>query len=230
MGIEVFGNLRELNYLSIMVRMILALLCGGIIGFDREKKGRPAGFRTHILVCIGSALVMITSQFIISVLKIDTDPTRMGAQVISGIGFLGAGTILTTSKQHVKGLTTAAGLWACSSMGLAIGIGFYEGAILGCVFILASMKILQGFEVFLLSKSDIVELYIEITCVEGIGSMIGFMKENQMSIIHFETVSNKEGNSTIGLFVSATKVKDKSTEEIIEVIKSHEMVATAYHI
>ena len=137
MGIEVFGNLRELNYLSIMVRMILALLCGGIIGFDREKKGRPAGFRTHILVCIGSALVMITSQFI---------------------------------------------------------------------------------------------LYIEVTCVEGIGSMIGFMKENQMSIIHFETVSNKEGNSTIGLFVSATKVKDKSTEEIIEVIKSHEMVATAYHI
>ena len=230
MGIDVIGNLRDLNYLSIMVRMILAVLCGGIIGYDREKKGRPAGFRTHILVCIGSSLVMITSQFIISVLKMDTDPTRMGAQVISGIGFLGAGTILTTSKQHVKGLTTAAGLWACSSMGLAIGIGFYEGAILGCAFILASMKILQGFETFLLSKSDIVEIYIEVTCVEGIGAMIGFMTENQMSITHSETVTNKEGNSSIGLFISATKIKDKSTEKIIESIKNQEMVATAYHI
>lgn len=230
MGIDVIGNLRDLNYLSIMVRMILAVLCGGIIGYDREKKGRPAGFRTHILVCIGSSLVMITSQFIISVLKMDTDPTRMGAQVISGIGFLGAGTILTTSKQHVKGLTTAAGLWACSSMGLAIGIGFYEGAIFGCALILGSMKILQGFETFLLSKSDIVEIYIEVTCVEGIGIMIGFMTENQMSIKHFETVEGKEGSSSIGLFVSATKIKDKSTEEIIESIKKQEMVATAYHI
>lgn len=230
MGIDVFGNLRDLNYLSIIVRMILALLCGGIIGYDREKKGRPAGFRTHILVCIGSSLIMITSQFIISVLNMDTDPSRMGAQVISGIGFLGAGTILTTSKQHVKGLTTAAGLWACSSMGLAIGIGFYEGAILGCAFILASMKILQGFEAFLLSKSDIVELYIEVTCVEGIGEIIGFLKENQMSIIHFETVESKEGNSSIGLFVSTTKIREQSTDEIIESIKKHNMVATAYHI
>ena len=92
------------------------------------------------------------------------------------------------------------------------------------------MKILQGFETSLLSKSDIVEIYIEVTCVEGIGAMIGFMTENQMSITHFETVTNKEGNSSIGLFISATKIKDKSTEEIIESIKNQEMVATAYHI
>ncbi|WP_310605418.1 MgtC/SapB family protein [Anaerosporobacter sp.] len=230
MRIDIIGNLRDINYLSIMVRMLLALLCGGIIGYDREKKGRPAGFRTHILVCIGSSLAMITSQFIVSILGMDTDPTRMGSQVISGIGFLGAGTILTTSKQHVKGLTTAAGLWACASMGLAIGIGFYEGAILGCIFILASMKIMQGFEVLLLSKSDVIEIYIEVTCVEGIGEMIGFMKENQMSIMHFETVSSKEGNSSVGLFVSVTKIKEKSIEEIVESIKDHELVATVYHI
>lgn len=230
MGIDIIGNLREINYLSIIVRMVLALLCGGIIGYDREKKGRPAGFRTHILVCIGSSLVMITSQYVISVLKMGTDPTRMGAQVISGIGFLGAGTILITPKQHVKGLTTAAGLWACASMGLAIGIGFYEGAILGCIFILASMKILQGFESKLLLKSDIVEIYIEVTQVEGIGKMIGFLKENQISIIHMETVTNKDGNSSIGLFISVTEMKDELSEKIIEGIKSHEMVASAYYI
>lgn len=230
MEIDVIGNLREVNYLSIILRMLLALLCGGIIGYDREKKGRPAGFRTHILVCIGSTLVMITSQFITDVLKMSTDPTRMGAQVISGIGFLGAGTILITPKQHVKGLTTAAGLWSCASMGLAIGIGFYEGAILGCIFILASMRILQGLEMRLLSKSGTVEIYIQVNSVEGIGEMIGFMKKNNMSIIHLETVTNKEGSSSTGLFISATETKDKSNEEILESIKSHETVTTAYYI
>lgn len=230
MEIDVVGNLREVNYLSIIVRMLLALLCGGIIGYDREKKGRPAGFRTHILVCIGSTLVMITSQFITDVLKMGTDPTRMGAQVISGIGFLGAGTILITPKQHVKGLTTAAGLWSCASMGLAIGIGFYEGAVIGCIFILASMRILQGLEARLLSKSGTVAIYIQVTSVEGIGEMIGFMKKNNMSIIHYETVTNKEGSSSIGLFINATETKDKSNEEILESIKSHETVTTAYYI
>jgi putative Mg2+ transporter-C (MgtC) family protein len=230
MEIDITGNLREINYLSIIVRMLLALLCGGIIGYDREKKGRPAGFRTHILVCIGSSLVMITSQYIVTVLNLEADPTRMGAQVISGIGFLGAGTILITPKQHVKGLTTAAGLWACASMGLALGIGFYEGAILGCIFILASMKILQEFEAKLLLKSDIVEIYIEVTQVEGIGKMLGFLKENQVSILHMETVTNKDEDSSIGLFISVMEMKDELAEKIIEGIKSHEMVATAYYI
>ncbi|WP_455714328.1 MgtC/SapB family protein [Anaerosporobacter sp.] len=230
MGIDIVGNLREINYLSIIVRMLLALLCGGIIGFDRERKGRPAGFRTHILVCIGSTLVMITSQFIISVLKMGTDPTRMGAQVISGIGFLGAGTILVTPKQHVKGLTTAAGLWACACMGLAIGIGFYEGAILGCGFILASMEILQGVESNITSKSLTVDIYIEVTRVEAIGEMIGLLKENKMSIIKLETVTNKEEDSSIGMFIGAIESKEKSAEKIIERIKRHEMVRTAYFI
>ncbi|WP_167957904.1 MgtC/SapB family protein [Anaerosporobacter faecicola] len=230
MGIEFVGNLRDINYLSIMVRMILALLCGGIIGYDREKKGRPAGFRTHILVCIGSTLVMMTGQFIIDIQHMSTDPARLGAQVISGIGFLGAGTILITSKQHVKGLTTAAGLWACACMGLAIGIGFYEGAILGCIFILASMKVLQGFDAILLSKADVIELYIELTGVEGIGEVLGLLKENHLSIIHCETVTSKECNTSIGLFVTASKLKDLPTEEVLDIIKNHEMVATAYHI
>ena len=81
MGIDIIGNLRDLNYVSIMVRMVLALFCGGIIGYDREKKGRSAGFRTHILVCVGSTLVMLTGQFIVEVLKMNSDPTRLGAQI-----------------------------------------------------------------------------------------------------------------------------------------------------
>lgn len=230
MGIDIIGNLRDLNYVSIMIRMVLALFCGGIIGYDREKKGRPAGFRTHILVCIGSTLVMLTSQFIITVLKMSTDPTRLGAQVISGIGFLGAGTILITSKQHVKGLTTAAGLWACACMGLAIGIGFYEGAIIGCVFILASMKVLQGFESILLSKSNILEIYIEVSCVEGIGEVLELIKEDDMSIIHFEVVTSKETSSSVGLFVSVSKDSNRTDEEIIGNMKEYDKVTKAYRL
>ena len=136
MEIDTLDYLRDINMVSIILRLSLAMIFGGIIGFDRGKKKRPAGFRTHILVCIGSALAMITNQYIVQVMGMGGDPTRLGAQVISGIGFLGAGTILVTGRQQVKGLTTAAGLWASACMGLALGIGFYEGAIIGCALFL----------------------------------------------------------------------------------------------
>ena len=112
-------------------RLLLAMICGCVLGLNREHKRRPAGLRTYMLVCMSAALVMLTSQFAVGEQASD-DVLRMGAQVISGIGFLGAGTILT-GNGHVKGLTTAAGLWAAACLGLAVGIGYYAGAILGCV-------------------------------------------------------------------------------------------------
>ena len=108
---EFIGMMEELNSVSIIARLCLAVLCGGIIGVERGRKGRPAGFRTHILVCLGSALAMMTNAYLIEYYG-GGDPARLGAQVISGIGFLGAGTIIVTGRQQVKGLTTAAGLWA----------------------------------------------------------------------------------------------------------------------
>ena len=127
--------LRDLTTISVIIRLTMATLFGGIIGLERGMKNRAAGFKTHILVCIGSTLAMLTNQYIIAYMNSSADPSRLGAQVISGIGFLGAGTILVTGKQQIKGLTTAAGLWASACMGLAIGVGFYEGAIIGCTFI-----------------------------------------------------------------------------------------------
>ena len=124
----VMATLNELNLVSTVVRLALALLLGGMLGIERGRKRRPAGLRTYMIVCIASSLVMITSQYMAEVFGTG-DPARMGAQVISGIGFLGAGTIMITSRQ-VKGLTTAAGLWAAACIGLAVGIGFYAGAIL----------------------------------------------------------------------------------------------------
>ncbi|ROR28442.1 putative Mg2+ transporter-C (MgtC) family protein [Mobilisporobacter senegalensis] len=204
--------LQEVNWLSITVRLILAIICGGLIGYDRGRKRRPAGFRTHILVCIGSALVMITNQFIYEDLGYGGDPTRLGAQVISGIGFLGAGTILITSKQQVKGLTTAAGLWASACMGLAIGIGFYEGAILGCLFILGSVTLLHRFDDYVMSRTKLVEVYIEIKSVKGIGIVLAFLRKRNMEVTNLEISKTRNPEDTVGLLITF-KQKEKMTHE-----------------
>mgnify|MGYP001027887749 CR=1 FL=1 len=107
---------------------MLTLTIGGMIGLERGSKNQSAGFRTYMLVCLGAASVMMTNQYICDHFE-SGDPSRLGAQVISGIGFLGAGTIIVTKRNQVRGLTTAAGLWSSACLGLAVGIGFYEGAV-----------------------------------------------------------------------------------------------------
>lgn len=134
-------------YLDIGLRLVASVLLGGIIGYERENTRRPAGFRTHILVCVGAALVMITSEFIFDIYKnsANLDPSRLGAQVISGIGFLGAGTIIRNGF-NVKGLTTAASLWAVACVGIAAGIGFYEGAVFASILIFITLRGLKAIE------------------------------------------------------------------------------------
>ena len=126
----VIEHLHEVNLVSMLVRFAIALLGGGIIGMSRGKRQHAAGLRTHLLVCIGAASVMMTSLYQAQNLGVPGDAFRMPAQVVSGVGFLGAGSILVTGKRHVTGLTTAAGLWASACMGLAAGAGFYEGALM----------------------------------------------------------------------------------------------------
>ncbi len=132
--------------LNIAVRLLVSCILGGIIGFEREySHHRPAGFRTHILVSLGACLAMIVSQFASDSLKGDLtiDPTRIGAQVVSGIGFLGAGAIIRHGLS-VKGLTTAASLWTVACVGLACGIGFYAGAVLATILIWAILMYLKN--------------------------------------------------------------------------------------
>ena len=120
---EIIEIAKGVGIVGICVRMFLAVLCGGIIGIEREYKHRPAGFRTHTLITIGATLTTLTSQFLVKQ-GLATDPARLGAQVIAGMGFIGAGAIIVTARRQVKGLTTAAGLWTSAIMGLAIGAGF----------------------------------------------------------------------------------------------------------
>lgn len=182
---EWMNLIHEVNWFSIILRLILAIFCGGIIGMERGRKGRPAGFRTHILVCLGSALAILTNQYIVQVYGVG-DPARLGAQVISGIGFLGAGTIIVTGRHQVKGLTTAAGLWASACMGLAIGIGFYEAALITCVAIWFATATLHRLDHYVLSKSNMVELYVEFASVENISTFIAQMRTQDIRVSEIE--------------------------------------------
>lgn len=139
------AGFREVTLQAVVFRLVLSVLIGGILGFERGLKNRPAGLRTYVLVCVGATIVMLTNQYIYQNAGTG-DPVRMGAQVISGIGFLGAGTIMVTPHNQIKGLTTAAGLWASACVGLALGIGAYEIAMIGGVTIFIVLTLLQHWD------------------------------------------------------------------------------------
>ena len=169
--LSIFDGLREVTLASVFVRLALAVLCGGVIGMERSYKRRPAGFRTHILICIGAAITTLTSQYLYLNMHYYTDMARLGAQVVAGIGFIGAGTIIVTRRQRVKGLTTAAGLWTCAIIGLAFGGGFYEGGLLTTVLIMAAELVFSKLEYRVLENVPEINLYMEYTgkiCLENV--------------------------------------------------------------
>lgn len=155
MYLENVALLNQLNIYSITLRIVLALLLGGVLGIEREQKQHPAGFRTYVIVCLGATLACITNIYMYEHFG-GNDPARIPAQVVSGIGFLGAGTILVTRNNHIKGLTTAAGLWCCATIGIAIGSGFYSGAILCSVIIVFSLRILTMVDKHLVDRKSVV--------------------------------------------------------------------------
>jgi len=177
--LESMNFLRELTPLSLVARLLLAMLSGGLIGLEREYKRRPAGFRTHILICLGACMTTMTSQFLAVAMGYAVDLSRLGAQAVAGIGFIGAGTIIVTRHQRVKGLTTAAGLWTCAIIGLVIGAGFVESAMICVCLILLAELLFVKLEYNLLRRSREHILYIEYTnsdCLEKILSC--FRREN----------------------------------------------------
>ncbi len=191
-------QLQTINLVSILVRLLLAVACGGVLGLDREKNRRPAGFRTYTLVCVGSAIVMMTSQFAQQQMGTG-DILRMGAQVISGIGFLGAGTIIVTGQRQVRGLTTAAGLWVAACIGLAIGIGFYVGAILGTLFMLAVLTWFHYLEDRISLHSHVMNLFVEMESVKCLGALLAAAKKNYLSVSDVEVSKGQTGEGTVVL-------------------------------
>lgn len=179
-------EIREITYLSIAIRIAVAVLLGGIIGFERGMKNRPAGLRTYMLVCVGSCLIMLTNQYIFQVFKTG-DPVRMGAQVVSGIGFLGAGTIVVTRRNQIKGLTTAAGLWASAAVGLAVGVGLYEAAVLGSVVIFMVLSIIHRWDHQMRRHSKVVEIYVELSKEISLGDFMRKIRSMELEIDNLRT-------------------------------------------
>lgn len=190
--LELFEPLRQVDSVrAVLFRLALATVFGGLLGLERERKHGPAGFRTYMLVCLGAALAMMINQY--DALIVDrTDVSRFGAQVISGIGFLGAGTIIVTGHQEVKGLTTAAGLWASACMGIAIGAGFYECVILAFVLILLSVRLLAVLETHVVENSRNMNIYVEFQSMDDVGAIIGCIKTMDVQIYDVDLMRGSE--------------------------------------
>ena len=179
-----------LDTLSVFLRLFAAVLCGGLIGIERERKRRPAGFRTHMLICLGAAMTTLTSQFIAIELGLYTDMARLGAQVIAGIGFIGAGTIIITKRRQVKGLTTAAGLWAGAIVGLCCGAGFVEAAVVATVIILLAELVFARLEYFIVSSARTFNLFVEYTDSAALGLIMDEIKKKNVYVVDMEITKN----------------------------------------
>lgn len=207
-------ELRELTYLAVGLRLLTALIMGGVLGLERGMKNRPAGLRTYMLVCVGSCLIMMTNQYIYQATGTG-DPTRMSAQVISGIGFLGAGTIVVTQHNQIKGLTTAAGLWACAAAGLALGIGFYEAALAGGAAIYVVLTLLQRMDDRMHRKGRLLDIYFELAKGYPLGEFVRSVRSLDLDIssIHMESdVVLSDGSSA---FIATVKTKNRTDHKNI---------------
>ena len=195
------------SMLSITIRLLLAMGVGLVIGIDREMKRRVAGIKTHILVCVGAAMVMITSQYMLTQFGTG-DPARLGAQVISGVGFLGVGTISVTGRNQVRGLTTAASIWACACLGLAAGIGFIEGVIVALVCIVFTLKVLGKLDKVVQKRAREIDFYIEFENNEGLNKFSEKMKEDGNRIVRIQ-VGKCEGEGEYPNALVNIRVKDR---------------------
>ena len=210
---------REITYEAIVLRILAAIIVGGLIGLERGMKNRPAGLRTYMLVCVGACLIMLTNQYIYQFTGAG-DPMRLGAQVVSGIGFLGAGTIIVTKHNQIKGLTTAAGLWASAGVGLALGIGFYEAALTASVGIYSILAILQRWEHRVHKKIRLLDVYIELANTMPMNKFAQNLRAINLQIegIQFEPDSAVE-NETRAMVITLKSPKQIDHLKLLEEIK-----------
>lgn len=194
--------MRDFNLITVLVRLVLSAFCGGIIGIERGKQRRAAGLRTHILVCVGAALTATIGYFSVMVLGISSDPMRIAAQVISGIGFLGVGTILVKGRFQITGLTTSAGLWVTAAIGLALGAGFYEGALIAFALSAITVVILHRLERKINARRANYGVYVEIKGDENVRSCLNFLAEEFDARDVQVTVPRSGCSGNIGIEVS----------------------------
>ena len=230
--------MRELNTASVMLRLVLAVLFGGVIGLERGRKRRAAGLRTYMLVCLGAALTVLLSMYeyymvthpwaeLAAEIGIRTDVSRFGAQVINGIGFLGAGTIIVTGRQEVKGMTTAAGLWASACTGLAIGAGFYECVLLAFLLISLVIRVLPHVENYVVENARNMNIYVEFNSLDDVGDILNRIKSQNVQIYDVELDHGREEKSRHPSAVFSIRLNQKQMHtQVLAAISELESVRT----
>lgn len=215
-------TLTEFNFWSVCFRILLATLIGGCIGSERGRHGRAAGLRTHILVCLGSTMAVLVGIYSVQQLGLGGDPLRVSAQVVSGIGFLGAGTILTRGQSHITGLTTAAGLWTTACLGLAIGAGFYTGAIAAWIVMTLAITLFTRLE-RTVKQHHMDTFYVELSDVTRVNE---FAREMTGDIASLQVSQAKSGISAhIGLVCTVKDLDDSA--QLLERLRALDYVAIA---
>lgn len=195
---EIMEYLRDLTTLTMVIRVALAAVAGGIVGLEREVHGRAAGLRTHMLVCLGAALSALIGCYLsveMEKMGINSDAQRTGAQVMSGIGFLGAGTILVKkANSQITGLTTAAGLWATAAIGLAVGYGLYEAAFVTVFVVVFAFTVVSHLENRVNRKRQRMFVYLEVDSVESVRCMTDLLI-NEFSAMNLQVTPPRSGTS-----------------------------------
>ena len=213
---EIFGKLtviRDVTLFAVFLRILVAAILGGFMGLERGLKNRAAGLRTYMLVCVGACLIMLTNQYIYQAYSVG-DPVRMGAQVISGIGFLGAGTIIVTRRSQVKGLTTAAGLWTAAGVGLALGIGFYEGAIIGFITVLAVMTLMQFMDNKMRNSTKTFHFYVELDSKTTLGDLLRQLREMDFEVRDVQKQTGTDVDGNIRAYTATLEMKKRAPHQI----------------
>ena len=186
----------QITNLELALRLILSLVLAGLIGLERESLGRPAGFRTHILVGMGSTLIMIVSIYAFRPLGMSGDPGRIAAQVVSGIGFLGAGTIMREGA-NIRGLTTAASLWTVAGIGLTVGSGMYFAAIIATILVVATLVLLNKLEwSYLMSKNEILTVLVQDTPGQ-LAKVFSVLAKHDVNVHNVQLTTDDEGEARI---------------------------------
>ncbi len=225
---EIIDYLRDFNVVTVAIRLVLAMICGGTIGLERGKQGRAAGMRTHILVCLGATLASMIGFYSSNILGTTGDPLRIAAQVVSGIGFLGVGTILIKGRFQITGLTTAAGLWCAGAIGLALGAGFYEGALIAFLCAVLTVTVVHRLEYTINKKYSRFGIYVEIKSDSDVRRTVDFLQSN-LKISDVQITSPRSGTQgNVGIEANIHNHDFKtSPDDVARLLESEEQVVFA---
>ena len=212
--LSIFDGIRDITTLSTLIRMFMAMLLGGVIGMERSYKNRPAGFRTHILVCVGACIASMTGIYLYLNMHLPTDISRLGGQVVSGLGFIGGGTIIVLNNKKIKGLTTAAGLWTCGIIGLAVGAGFYEGAILGTALVLIAQTLFfkLGSKI---AHNEAFQILLQYNDKNALNDVMRYCKDQRMVISNLAATGQRDDTHSVYSVILTVRPRQKVDHEKI---------------